>query len=368
MSTDYLNISNTGDVDLDYSIVVTYPEPSKKAAVTGSTGGTKHVVLSTAQSPNAVPGGAPEPSDDVILNYDGDNFSAIGLTDGGPMRVSAKFPSSMVHDYIGMELTSIEVYINDLPIETKAQVYDYGLTSIPGPGEMLLEQSFTSPATSWYTINLSTPVWISGGDIWVGYWVDHNAGTFPAGTDAGPHDPNGDWISTGPGWSHLSDNATLDYNWNIRAHLTGDAIVQWLSVTPASGTVGVGENQDIELDFDATGLEPGTVYHAQLVVNNNDPANPQAMVPVTLAVLTGIDEVSNSAVMIYPNPTSDKINIKSDVNIMSVDFYNLTGQVISHLDVNGKDFSTSIAQFGTGVYMMKVKTETGVVTHKISVK
>ncbi len=367
-SSTTMNIANNGEADLNYSIMVTYPEMSKSAKAQGTNNGSKKVTLSIpVETSTPKPGGSPDPTDDVVLNYDGDNFSAVGLTNGGPMRVAANFTSDLVQDYIGMQLSSIDVYVNDQPIQTKAQVYNYGLANIPGPGEMLVEQEFTPIQISWNTINLDEPVMISGGDIWVGYWIDHDAGTFPAGTDGGPHHPQGDWISTGPGWSHLSDNPDLDYNWNIRATLTGDPIVQWLSVSPSSGTIAVGENEDITVDFDATDLEPAQ-YYGELVINNNDPENPQMIVPVTLDVTVGVNEFDKIGVMIYPNPATDVLHVKSDGQIQNVELLNLMGQQISFNQVDDQSCVIKTAGLNAGVYVIKVKTDHGVITQKVTVQ
>ncbi|MEZ5082614.1 MAG: T9SS type A sorting domain-containing protein [Bacteroidales bacterium] len=368
-SSSMLNISNTGEVELEYDIVVTYPASDKNSLGEKPASGNSKVIISNnaISDPTPNPGGSPDPADDVILNYDGENFSAVGLNGGGGMRVSAVFTPDQVGDYIGMELSEIQVYINEQPLESKAQVYNYGLTSIPGPGELLLEQSWNSSATAWNMVTLNEPVVISGGDIWVGYWVDHTAGTFPAGTDAGPHHPNGDWISTGPGWSHLSDNAALDYNWNIRAILTGDVITQWLSVSPESGTVDVGADTDIDVNFDATDLGSGS-YYGELVINNSDPENPQAIVPVNLGVLVGVNEYDKSAVMIYPNPAFNSLNVKADTEILSVELINMMGQQITRLEVNGESTQINTNGFEAGVYILKVDLNGKTYTQRVTLK
>lgn len=59
--------------------------------------------------------------------------------------------------------------------------------------------------------------------------------------------------------------------------------------------------------------------------------------------------------MIYPNPTNGKINI-SGVSVANVKVYNNIGQLIESLD-NTNAFS--VADYGTGVFYLKVTTETG---------
>jgi len=366
-STQSLTIGNVGELDLEYDIYVSYTDGSKAVAGKPSTGTSKVVLTNVSSDPSPSPGGSPDPTDDVVLHYDGDNFSAVGLTSGGAMRCAAVFTPAELQDYAGMELTSIDVYIAEDPTSFKAQVYNYGLPNIPGPGDLIVEQTFNPTATTWNTINLTTPIFIGGFDIWVGYWLDHTAGTYPAGCDAGPHHPNGDWISAGPGWHHLSDNVGLDYNWNIRATLTGTAMEQWLSVNPASGTVPVGETADVDVDFDATNLTVGA-YYAELIVNNNDPENPQVVVDVTLDVQVGIDENDLIGVMIYPNPVVNYINVESDHTILSVELINLMGQKIVTQAVNAANGRISTSDLKAGTYIIKVELENGVVSRTIEVE
>ena len=52
----------------------------------------------------------------------------------------------------------------------------------------------------------------------------------------------------------------------------------WLAANPLSGTVPAGGNVNIEVTFDATGLQLGT-YNGNLAVSSNDPAHPVTNVP-----------------------------------------------------------------------------------------
>lgn len=58
----------------------------------------------------------------------------------------------------------------------------------------------------------------------------------------------------------------------------------WLSYQPESGTVAVGDTTIVNMVFSSTGLNGGT-YYADLIVNSNDPLNPQITIPCTLNVL-----------------------------------------------------------------------------------
>ena len=364
-STQMITIENTGEQDLTFDMYIAYGPPSTKSASTNQAPPKKVMLSLPVESPEPTNGGSPEPTDDVTLHYDGDNASAVGLTDGGVMTVGARFPASMVNEYAGMELYQMEVFINDPPNSTAVKIFNYGLPNIPGPGELLYEEQWSFSPGVWNYIDLSTPVFVNGGDLWVTYAVDHLAGTFPGGTDGGPAHPDGDWISTGAGWSHLAP--TLDYNWNVRAVLTGDPLTQWLSVDPATGTVTAGSSEDVDVNFNATGVELGT-HTATIVVNNNDPNNSQVEVEVTLDVMVGINELEKTAVMIYPNPAFDYLNIKSDDQITRVQMISLMGQVLYNQDVDAPQHSIDLSNLQSGVYIVKIDTRNGVVTHRITVE
>ncbi len=65
--------------------------------------------------------------------------------------------------------------------------------------------------------------------------------------------------------------------------ITDNLADPWLEVTPTSGTVPAGENDLLDVIFNATDLEVG-VYTGSITVNSNDPAESTVLIPVTLEV------------------------------------------------------------------------------------
>ncbi|MBE9480327.1 MAG: T9SS type A sorting domain-containing protein [Bacteroidetes bacterium] len=372
VATQPMTIANIGVGELEFDIAIVYNiaagEKSQLLTSNNSQKTYSKALLSNNQviedsdyNPSA---STPAPSDDVILHYDGDNNSAIGLINPAEFQVAAMFPNSLTVPHAGMELTSIEIFINDPADAFALRVYGQG-TSYE-PGELLVDQPFTPVAYAWNTIALDVPVVITGEDIWVGYWINQTVtDIFPAGCDMGPADPNGNWIKSGIAWTHLS----YDYNWNIRAHLTGEPIEQWLSVDPASGTVLPDEPEEVTVTFDAANLELGT-YAAEIQINNNDPVTPQFIVPVTLDVVAvGINEVEkNEAVLIYPNPATDFINISSTSEINSVKLINYIGQTIHNKIVKNQKVRINTADYNAGIYFLQIKTNNTLVTKQIIIK
>ncbi len=366
-TTDMFTIENTGQSELSYEIVTIYPQAGKSPAmVPAGASSPKILNQDISADPDYTPGNGAPVSRDELLHYDGDNSSAIGSTSADyDWRVAAMFPADMLKPYIGMEINEIHVFINDPGIEYKAQIYGMGSYNTPGPGDMLIEQAFNANPMSWNVVTLDSPVKIDGQDLWVGYWVSSTMNSFTPGVDAGPANPNGDWMASGPGWSHLSSNPDLNYNWNIRANVTGDPIVQWLSADVESGSLIQDETQDVNVTIDATGLVSDT-YMGKFLIRNNDPTNELAQVAITLGVTVGIDENGETEyVAAYPNPASTVLHIQSNGNITNVRLINTIGQVVYH---NTQTSDIDISNLERGVYFVQVDTENGTTTQKILIQ
>lgn len=367
-TTEMFSIANSGQEELNFEILTIYPQSGKSLEQIPTGANTPKVLnQDISMGPKFTPLNDAPSTRDVILNYDGENVGgAIGSASAAyQWRVAAMFPAEMVAPYIGMEINEIHVFINEPGIEYKAQVYGMGSYNTPGPGELLLEQDFTANPTSWNVVTLDTPIKIDGGDLWVGYWVSANMDTYVPGTDEGPANPNGDWMSSGPGWNHLSDNPDLNYNWNIRANLTGDPIVQWLSCNPTMGNLVQDESMDVDVTIDAGGLVSDS-YSGKLLIRNNDPTNEEAQVAVTLGVIVGVGENGQSEyVAVYPNPASTTLRINSNGDVTNVRLVNTIGQVVYS---NTSDNAIDISNFDKGVYFITVETVNGSTTQKVLIQ
>ena len=77
-----------------------------------------------------------------------------------------------------------------------------------------------------------------------------------------------------------------------------------------------------------------------------------------------IDDVTFEDMVIFPNPTSNVININSESNIQQVELYNLQGQRVAMETGNVK--TLSLNSLSSGMYIMKVTTDNGTSTYKVS--
>jgi hypothetical protein len=278
----------------------------------------------------------------------------------------------MTNQYTGMTLASVDIYVADETGQgTNFYLMIYDMGNSYEPGTLLVEQAFTPATLSWNNIVLNDPITITGADIWVGYkFTQPVASIYIPGTDDGPNNPNGDFISTGVGWSHLSNNPELPYNWNIRANLTGTPSALWLTFDPASGSVAPGDSEAVTVNFDATDLEAG-MYYATARIVCNDPEMPQMDIPVSFDVKgVGTPEIpaNSPAISILPNPATDFIQVTSSQEMTEIEIYNQLGQKVYSQVAGDVTLTLSTDKLEGGVYYLNVISAEGNSVQKFVVK
>jgi hypothetical protein len=157
------------------------------------------------------------PLDLVTVHYDGEN-AGNSVGDGGTTFIGgARFRASILGAYAGGELQSVQFFYAQDATGLALKIYDAGTPT--APGALLLSQALdlgSLTVGNWNEVALSTNIPISGNDLWVCLQVeDATTAAFPFGVDAGPADPDGDWVNDSGAWQHLNDFG-LNYNWNIR--------------------------------------------------------------------------------------------------------------------------------------------------------
>ncbi|MBX2958733.1 MAG: T9SS type A sorting domain-containing protein [Flavobacteriales bacterium] len=291
-----------------------------------------------------------------------------GFTADVNVKAANKFKPNYLADAIGQEITSVDVQLNDIASNYALLVYERGSYITPGPGTLIHNIPFTQTSVGeLVNIPLPSPLYIDGKDIWIGYVCDALASTYPLGLDGGPRvadDVN--WISTGPGWNEY--NATVDANLTIYGNLQGNTIQKWLTVSPTSGTLTPSQSQQIDLTFNTSGLTPGN-YLSVVEIGSNDPAQEWSQVNVHLTVSTSIDKLNEKiAVMTYPNPTTNNINIKSDNIINEVSIIGLNGQLVKTVQVNSTTAVIEVNNLAKGNYVLDIKSGNNTIKRNIVVQ
>jgi len=90
---------------------------------------------------------------------------------------------------------------------------------------------------------------------------------------------------------------------------------------------------------------------------------------VSIDFIVGTPEQSLDAqIAIYPNPVTDHMNITSDVKMTQIDIFNQLGQRVYGKVVKDNNFNLNTSDFNAGVYFVRITTDTGVATKKVTVR
>ena len=85
---------------------------------------------------------------------------------------------------------------------------------------------------------------------------------------------------------------------------------------------------------------------------------------------TGITDVnSTNNVVVYPNPATDNININlGTVSAAEISIIDLQGRQVSYTKHSGNQLVTlPVSILPNGLYIVRVQSEAGIVTEKISI-
>ncbi|MEE4177288.1 MAG: choice-of-anchor J domain-containing protein [Bacteroides sp.] len=367
-STQNITVSNVGTGMLSFNALVQYTasEPKYRYSPQGEPYFSGDLMLGKKGTGVAGNLNKNETNKNLMLHYDGDNFDAIGLIDGGTFYTAIRFPTDMIAPFENYTLQSVEAFINDIPTSLKLLVWDAGTTTVPG--QIIYDQVFEPAGNSWNTIVLDSPVEISGADLWIGFEITNEAGTFILGIDGGPTVIEGNWLSSdGANWEHLSDYG-LEGNWNIRAGLDFNGM-NWLTMDGNHGIIEESNASDMTLSFDASGLESGT-YTANIRISSNDVDNPLVIIPVDLEIEpdnTSVEDPAFAGISIYPNPARNTVYIAALEKMIRFEVINMLGQTFYSKEVNDQKAEFNVAGMENGMYMIRVFYPKGISTHRMQV-
>jgi len=213
--------------------------------------------------------------------------------------------------------------------------------------------------------------------------------------------------NNGSNWSTITSSTTNDgsYNWAVTGPVSNDCLVRvsdltgtytdvsdgtfsiyqpvdWLTLSPESGSVDAGSSQNLSLDFDTTGLDIDD-YNAWVIITHNGSSSPDA-VTVNLTVYDPQSGVGDTPLVFgmngnYPNPFNPSTEVKftlTQAGNVTVDVIDLQGRVvrtlfkgdlqsgITSLSWDGRDDNGFAVASGT--YMARVVSGNGTATHKMT--
>jgi hypothetical protein len=82
----------------------------------------------------------------------------------------------------------------------------------------------------------------------------------------------------------------------------------------------------------------------------------------------GVAEHETLNVAMFPNPAQGEVTLLADDNLLNVSVYNLLGQQIETRDLNKtRQYQFNTNELASGVYVVKIKTEKGMVAKRLVV-
>lgn len=347
------------------------------------------------------------------LYYDNDSPSSGFDNKGNPFYWAISFPAEMLEDYVGTSITKVKLYDYEAG---SASILIY-LGTPTKPVISLHKQSITySGSKQWVEVELDKAIPVSGeNDIWV---MVYQTGPAILCKDTGDHS-NGRWFSSnGSEWQDLKTiNSAYDYVWALKIFVT--SIVETEAATETKEidlTINAGETaSDINVfaidevvarrssrgesvfqhynvyrgtdlnDMDSIGTTKegkyfekltNGVYYYQVTATYKDgeetcessPANSfkepgQSYVKVEVL---GLEENNVNGVIIYPNPTKGNLTVNAE-ELSRITIINTLGQVVYDNNTTSDNEVVNMSQFDAGLYIVRIATETGVVTRRVSV-
>lgn len=339
--THQFAINNNGGTPLQYRIIPTYTIPNPDPTSIGSD----------------------------TLYYCENNNTSIVFGEATEIAAAIGFPSENIQEHIGRTINQIDVTLFTVMgiAEAKIIVATMGNMEVPGPGEIIYEQIFT-PVNGKNQVQLTNPVLIDGSDFWVGFSytvAPGYEGVSSIGCDNSISGYYGNWYKTDASWNRLSsNNPTLPYAWNIWAHIDGTPINPWMNISPNSGSINSNSSKNITINLGADDIQPNDQKSGKIHIHSNDFFNSSIVLDINVNFTVSINENKEIEISIYPNPTKDNINISSQ-QINKVEIYNISSQKVFEQTYSSNFVTISTDNLKSGVYFVKIITESGSGTKKV---
>ena len=148
--------------------------------------------------------------------------------------------------------------------------------------------------------------------------------------------------------------------------ITATNDIVWNYIIPMNNTTGeISSQGDVLESGNSTfrGIKYSTDYEGFTGkdVTPDDPIESNFNLNTCLSLST--DNLLNNNITIYPNPVIDLININTSLTILEVEIYDVLGKRLNYIKVNNRKIDVS--GVNSGFYILKIKTEIGIILKKI---
>ena len=142
--------------------------------------------------------------------------------------------------------------------------------------------------------------------------------------------------------------------------------IVWNYIIPMNNTTGeISSQGDVLESGNSTfrGIKYSTDYEGFTGkdVTPGDPIESNFNLNTCLSLST--DNLLNDKIIIYPNPVEDLIHINTGLTILEVEICDVLGKRLNFIKLNNRKIDMTNAN--KGIYVLKIKTEIGIITKKI---
>lgn len=133
--------------------------------------------------------------------------------------------------------------------------------------------------------------------------------------------------------------------------------------SPAGGSYSGNGVTNNTFDPNAAGIGTHTITYSYTDGNG---CIGSASVNVIVVGCNGLSLLEGIKFLIYPNPTSNEVNIESDgVNMDYIEIYDLAGKLILEENVNKKSVKVDVNSLSSGVYNLRIYSVGGLINYRL---
>lgn len=294
------------------------------------------------------------------LNYDdGKYVTSVGSSSN---TWGIRVPAECLSIYEGAKITAIEIF------DAATCSYNFNIYNgdTPSNSNVIHNETFkTTKTNDFVTFNLSKEVSFDfNQDLWL---------TAKASTSSDKPIPCGNFVETansnmikvGTAWKSASEY-DMNYSWLIRLHIEqSEDFANELSYNIYKENILIASDLKsmTYTDTDKKNTGESICYNIDVIYKDVVILCSEDVCPTTE---TGLTTEENNTLNLYPNPTSDYVKITGN-NINNVKIYSLIGGVIFKEDTYCDELQIDMREFGKGIYLIQVATDTETRTHKVAV-
>ena len=181
--------------------------------------------------------------------------------------------------------------------------------------------------------------------------------------------PNAVLVNVGPDVPNTTDTVLMDIS--IEGTVLGSMMIPTSytqQLTAGNGLILSGQ-QPLFTAADMEGMEGSfqLCYEVRIVGAAVDPvsSNNQACITINRGT-TGINEIAEGEVNVYPNPATTVINI-DNAEGAQVSVFDINGRMITNVESASANQTIDASNFAKGMYIVRIANGNNVITKKVSV-